>query len=122
MEPPPAPISTMSMTGTRMGSPLPLRKRYSRATSKERLVCGTPPSIRQILAVVPPMSKDSTESRPQRRARSLAKMAPPAGPDSARRMGKRTAVSRVVMPPPESIMKRGQAKPMSSSVRSRSVR
>ena len=64
MEPPPAPISTISMTGMRSGSPLPLVKRYTRSTSKVREDCGLPSSMRQIFAVVPPMSKDSTSSRP----------------------------------------------------------
>ena len=40
MEPPPAPISTISMTGIRNGNPDPFRKRPTRATSKARAVCG----------------------------------------------------------------------------------
>ena len=48
--------STISITGMRSGMPLPLRKRYTRATSKLREVWGAPSSIRQILAVVPPIS------------------------------------------------------------------
>ncbi len=55
-EPPPAPISIISMTGIEIGMPEPLRKRVVRATSKLRAVRGWPSSIRQIFAVVPPMS------------------------------------------------------------------
>ena len=55
-EPPPAPISIISMTGMEMGMPLPLVKRCVRATSKVLAVLGVWSSIRQILAVVPPMS------------------------------------------------------------------
>ena len=39
-----------------MGMPLPFVKRCVRATSKVLAVRGARPSIRQILAVVPPMS------------------------------------------------------------------
>ena len=101
IEPPPAPISTISITGMRSGSPLPLRKRYWRATSKMRECCGSQSSIRQILAVVPPMSNDSTRSRPHSAATRAARMAPPAGPDSTSLIGNRRAVAGVVSPPPE---------------------
>ncbi len=57
------------------------------------------------------MSKDTTRSKPQRRAKSAAKIAPPAGPDSTSRMGKRMAVSSVAKPPPESIINNGQVIP-----------
>ena len=103
MEPPPAPISTISITGMRSGRPLPLRKRWARATSKARVVCGWASSIRQILAVVPPMSKERTRSSPHCRATWLAKTAPPTGPDSTRRMGKRIAVPMSATPPPDSM-------------------
>ena len=62
IEPPPAPISTMSITGMRTGMPLPLAKRYARATSKWRDCCGVKSSISVIFAVVPPMSNDSARS------------------------------------------------------------
>ena len=55
-DPPPAPISIMSMTGMDTVMPLPFLKRVVRATSKVRAVRGAPSVIRQILAVVPPMS------------------------------------------------------------------
>ena len=38
MEPPPAPISTISITGMWSGRPLPLRKRWAWVTSKARVV------------------------------------------------------------------------------------
>ncbi len=56
MEPPPAPISIISMTGIEMGMPLPFLKRDVRSTSKVLAVAGVKSSIRQIFAVVPPMS------------------------------------------------------------------
>ena len=112
MLPPPAPISTISITGMRSGRPDPRLNRPTRATSKLREDCGWPSSIRHTLAVVPPMSKLKTRSRPHCRAMSAAKMAPPAGPLSTRRIGKRQAVSMVVKPPPDSIRNTGASRPM----------
>ena len=40
IEPPPAPISTISITGIRTGRPEPLRKRAARSTSNTREVSG----------------------------------------------------------------------------------
>jgi hypothetical protein len=40
IEPPPAPISTISMTGIRTGRPEPFRKRAARSTSNTREVSG----------------------------------------------------------------------------------
>ena len=74
--------------------------------------------MKQIFAVVPPMSNDTTWSRPCWRAMQAAKIAPPAGPDSTSRTGKRIAVSAVVMPPPEVISSIGQRKPARVSSRS----
>ncbi len=65
----------------------------------------------QILAVVPPMSKERIRSMPMFAAMWVDRITPPAGPDSTRRIGKRTAVSRVVRPPPEVISRIGQSKP-----------
>ena len=67
--------------------------------------------MRQIFAVVPPMSNDSALASPKRWATRLAKMAPPAGPDSTNRMGNRAAVSMSVKPPPEVIIRNGHPKP-----------
>ena len=64
-DPPPAPISIMSITGARTGSPEPARSRLSRSTSNTWLTSGRPSSMRQTLAVVPPMSKASWSSRPE---------------------------------------------------------
>ena len=103
IEPPPAPISTISMTGMRTGSPLPFLKRDWRSISKVRPLSGSPSSIRQILAVVPPMSKESTRVSPRSSAMRPARMAPPAGPDSTSRTGMATAVARLARLPPEVI-------------------
>jgi hypothetical protein len=62
MEPPPAPISTMSITGMRTGKPLPLAKRAVRATSKCRDCCGVKSSISVSFAVVPPISNEIARS------------------------------------------------------------
>jgi len=99
MEPPPAPISISSITGTRMGSPDPFLKRSARATSNSRATSGAPPSITQALAVVPPMSKESSRVSPRCRAACAAARAPAAGPDSTRRMGTRRASAGSAMPP-----------------------
>ena len=115
MEPPPAPISIISITGMEMGIPLPLVKRCVRATSKVLAVRGVWSEMRQILAVVPPMSYESTASRLCRAAMSAAKMAPPAGPDSTSRTGNRAALSTLMRPPPEWIRKTGQVAPASWS-------
>jgi hypothetical protein len=110
-DPPPAPISIISITGMRTGIPEPFRNRSARAISKRRAVWGRASSIRQSLAVVPPMSKESTASSPRSRASFAARIAPPAGPDSTSRMGMRAAVSMVVMPPPAVITRIGQVSP-----------
>jgi hypothetical protein len=110
-EPPPAPISIISMTGIRTGSPLPFRKRAERSTSKLRDFRGSNSSIRQILAVVPPMSKDRTRFSPRSAAILAARIAPPAGPDSTRRIGNRLAVSRLASDPPEVIRWIGAVEP-----------
>ena len=103
-EPPPAPISISSMQGTRIGRPEPFLKRSARATSNSRARSGSPPSMTQALAVVPPMSNESRRGSPSSRAMRAAASAPAAGPDSTRRMGTRFAVSGVAMPPAESMM------------------
>ncbi len=115
IEPPPAPIDTISMTGMRIGRPLPLRKRYMRATSKEREICGRRSSISVIFAVVPPISKESAFAMPFSAAMLRARITPPAGPDSTRRMGKAMAVSTVVTPPPDIISSSGQKTPRRAS-------
>ena len=59
--------------------------------------------MRQIFAVVPPMSRESASDSPHSRAAWAARIAPPAGPDSTSRMGNRAAFSTVVTPPPDVI-------------------
>ena len=75
--------------------------------------------MKQIFAVVPPMSKDIALSRPARAAMSRASSTPPAGPDSTSRTGWRRAVSTVVSPPPDVISSSGQPMPISASMPSR---
>ncbi len=94
MEPPPAPISIMSMTGALIGSPLPRLKRWTRAASIPGATSGAPSWMRQALAVVPPMSNDSTSRSPVSRPTKALASPPPAGPDSSRRTGKAIAISR----------------------------
>ena len=93
MEPPPAPISISSMTGTRIGSPEPFLNRSARATSNSRASSGSPPSMTQALAVVPPMSKDSTRSMPTLAGHARRRERAGRGADSTSRIGKRLAVS-----------------------------
>jgi hypothetical protein len=111
IEPPPAPISTISTTGIFTGMPLPFMKRCARSTSKLRESIGSKSSMRQILAVVPPMSKETTRGSARSRAIAAARMAPPAGPDSMSRTGKRAAVSSVTRLPPEVIIRQGAPMP-----------
>ena len=58
-----------------------------RATSKRRDCSGRPCEMKQIFAVVPPMSNESTSSSPVSRAMPAERIAPPAGPDSISRTG-----------------------------------
>ena len=67
MLPPPAPISIMLIVGIPIGRPLPGLNRSVLAVSKSLVISGSPSSTRQILAVVPPMSKETTRERPMRR-------------------------------------------------------
>ena len=70
-----------------------------RSTSKLPVTSGLRFSIRQALAVVPPMSKESRRSRPRRSAYQAAASAPAAGPLSIIRTGLRAATSAPMMPP-----------------------
>ena len=103
IEPPPAPISIMSTTGATTGSPDPRLNRWTRAASIIGAIAGRPPRTRQILAVVPPMSKATRSRRPNRSPKNAVTSAPPAGPDSRRRIGNRRAVSHVAVPPDDCI-------------------
>ena len=64
IDPPPAPISTISTTGVEISIPDPLLKRWVLATSRVLAVFGEPSSTRQIFAVVPPISKLSALPMP----------------------------------------------------------
>ena len=88
MEPPPAPISIMSITGALIGRPEPLLKRCTRAASIIGAISARPSSIMHALAVVPPMSKEITSFLPASAPKSAVARPPPAGPDSSRRIGK----------------------------------
>ena len=72
IEPPPAHTSARSITGTRIGWPVPCIQRLPLApppTSYSGVVSYWPLRIRLALAVVPPMSKESRLGRPVCRAR-----------------------------------------------------
>ena len=102
MLPPPALTSARSMTGTRIGCPVPWSQRRALPlppTSYSDVVLIRPRSIRLALAVVPPMSNESTWSRPSRRPTSAAAMTPAAGPDSTAIAGMRRPSATVKTPP-----------------------
>ena len=65
------------------------------------------------MAVVPPISKDKTLSKPYFSAIFAANTAPPAGPDSTNLTGKFAALSMEIIPPPECIKKILQSAPAS---------
>jgi hypothetical protein len=92
------------MTGTRTGSPEPFLNRSARATSNSRPTSGAPSSMTHALAVVPPMSKESSLRSPRSRAACAAAKAPAAGPDSTRRIGRRRATGGKAMPPDDCMM------------------
>ena len=115
IDPPPAPISIISITGALIGRPEPLVKRCTRAASSRGEISARPPSIMQAFAVVPPMSKDSTSSSPAALPNSAVAMPPPAGPLSSRRIGKSRAVSKDTSPPAECISRSAPVKPRAAS-------
>ncbi len=94
MEPPPAPISIMSITGALIGMPEPFLNRCSRAASMNGAISARPPSIRQAFAVVPPMSNEMMSALSTRLPKNAVARPPPAGPLSSIRMGKARAASR----------------------------
>ena len=111
MDPPPAPISTISITGILKGSPLPFLNLAFLSTSNSRALIAFWFSIMVILAVVPPISNDITLSNFKSSAIDVAKIAPPAGPDSTNLTGLLHALKTLVKVPPEVINKSGQLKP-----------
>ena len=93
IEPPPAPISTISITGMRTGRPLPFEvavgARRPRTCARAR---GSPPSIRQIFGGGAAHVEGQHVGRARTRARCrAARIAPPAGPglDEADREARR---------------------------------
>jgi len=115
IDPPPAPISTVSTTGVRIGIPDPGLNRCTRAASIIGAIRGRPLSMRLIFAVVPPMSKATASGRPISDAIPPAKIAPAAGPDSSKRTGKRRATSGVARVPEESNRRNFPPAPCSAS-------
>ena len=107
----------MSIAGMITGMPEPDLKRYMRSTSNKPVTVGLLSSIRQALAVVPPMSKDISRSSPRRSAKWLATRAPAAGPDSTMRTGKRLAVSVPSTPPLLIMISGAPGKPRSACAR-----
>src|SRR6266513_1077068 len=78
----------MSTTGAFTGRPDPRLNRCTRAASIIGAISGRPSLTRQILAVVPPMSKATRSFRPSRSPKKAVTSAPPAGPDSRSRIGR----------------------------------
>ena len=70
-----------------------------------------PSSIRQALAVVPPMSKEITLSWPASLPNSAVASPPPAGPDSSSRIGNLRAAAGATRPPAECISRSAPRKP-----------
>ena len=111
IDPPPAPISIMSIVAVLIGSPDPFLNRCSRPASSTGAVCARPPSMRHDFAVVPPMSNASRSRCPARAPSSPAASAPPAGPDSSSRIGKARAACTETSPPAECISRNAPENP-----------
>ena len=103
MLPPPAPISKVWIEWIFSGSPLPRLNRSRCATSSSEASMGAPPGTSVSLAVVPPMSNDSTSGTPAIRPYSAAASTPAAGPDSMIRTGIAAADAAGTRPPLEVI-------------------
>ena len=71
--------------------------------------------MRQLFAVVPPMSKHSSRSSPSRRANQLPASAPAAGPLSTSRIGALAASSAETTPPFDSIISTEPPNPSAAS-------
>jgi len=112
IEPPPAPIVTMSSVGASNGyGPIRLRLVSS----------GAPLEISDTSALVPPMSRVIRFWIPQLAASALAPMMPPITPECVMAVGARVAESNVEMPPLPRMMKglAGTPCPASASCRPR---
>ena len=73
-----------------------------------------PSSTSEALAVVPPMSKVISLSKPMRRASAWAPTTPAAGPDSMMCIGRAAAASAVIRPPLDCMISSGPRTPMPS--------
>ena len=94
MDPPPAPMALMSITGRRIGTV------SSRAC---RVRIGFPSRIRLMSVEVPPISIVTMSRMPASPATWALPTTPPAGPDSTVWTGFSRAESRVIRPPEASI-------------------
>ena len=104
IEPPPALTSARSITGTRIGWPVPCIQRLAfppPPTSYSAVSAISPPTITLAFAVVPPMSKLIRFGRPSCRPARAAAITPAAGPDSTTIAGMRRAWVTSRTPPEE---------------------
>ena len=108
----------MSITGALIGRPEPFLKRCTRAASIIGAISARPFSIRQALAVVPPMSNEITSAWPAASPKNAVARPPPAGPLSSMRIGKSRAVSGDSRPPAECMKRSSPRKPRACSSRS----
>ena len=108
MEPPPAPIASMSIIGTSTGSD---------ATSVSRgfLMRSSPFWITEMSADVPPMSMVMTLPVSQAWPVQRPPMTPPAGPDRSKPTGRADEFSTVEMPPFDCMMRTSASTPFSRS-------
>ncbi len=79
---------------------------------------GSPPSITDAFAVVPPMSKVIASGRSSRAASACAAMTPAAGPDSISCTGRLRATVLVSSPPADCMMSSGAVTPAPARPRS----
>ena len=84
-------------------------------TEYSRVRVYSPRSMREALAVVPPMSKLIRSARPDCRAIARAPTTPAAGPDSTMLTGFAAASAAGVRPPFDCMMSRGARTPPASS-------
>jgi len=106
MLPPPALTSARSITGTRIGCPVPCVQRRALLpppTSYSLVVLTRPFSMRLAFAVVPPMSNEMRLGRPSCRPMIWVAMTPAAGPDSTAMAGILSPSATVNTPPEEPI-------------------
>ena len=117
MLPPPAPISARSIVGVRSRYPEPRVRRVPELmpppNSSSGAIAGAPSITTAALAVVPPMSKASTRSRPRCRASWAAASTPAVGPDSRQNAGSCAASAAGITPPLDCSIRMGAREPES---------